>query len=244
LNKQLAEIAPLLPKYFGTVPPQQVEVRRIPAYEQEAAPGGYYTPPALDGSRPGIYWINLRHTAGWPSFSLKTLTYHEANPGHHFQIALKVANKDIPVIRQLLFFGAFTEGWALYTEKLAAEMGLYDADQFGNLGRLQSELGRAVRLVVDTGLHHKRWTRDRAMQYMAATVGNPQSTAVERYAVWPGQACSYKLGMIKIEELRARAEAALGERFDLRKFHDLLLINGDVPLTVLEAQVDSWIDEQ
>jgi uncharacterized protein (DUF885 family) len=242
----LAEIATLLPKYFGTVPPQPVEIRRIPIYEQDAAPGGYYTSPALDGSLPGIYWINLRDTAEWPSWSLKTLTYHESNPGHHFQMAIKFANKDIPMIQNLAMFGAFAEGWALYAEKLAAEMGLYRDDPFGDLGRLQAELFRAVRLVVDTGIHHKRWTRDQAIQYMMATAGSLQSeatTEIERYAVWPAQACSYKLGMLKFEQLRARAETTLQDRFDLRAFHDMLLRDGDVPLSVLEAKTQRWIDE-
>ena len=248
LNGQLAEIAAKLPRYFGNLPPQSVEVRRIPAYEQEGAPGGYYTPPPVDGSAstPGIYWINLRDTAEWPSWTLKTLTYHEANPGHHLQGALALANEDTPVIRKIRFFNPFGEGWALYAEKLAAEMGMYQDDPLGNIGRLQAELFRAVRLVVDTGLHHKKWTREQAIEYMVNTLGNPESeatTEVERYAVWPGQACSYKLGMIMMEELRSRAKSTLGDRFDLRSFHDVVLSNGDIPLAVLEAYVNDWIEQ-
>lgn len=247
LRGQVEEINLIAPQWFGTLPPQEVEVRRIPVYEQDSSAGGYYTSPSLDGSRPGIYWINLKDTADWPKYSLKALTYHEAVPGHHFQIGLQQAVEDMPLIRNMLYFSEFGEGWALYAEKLAEEMGMFENDPLGNLGRLQSELFRAGRLVVDTGLHHKRWSREEAIDWMTKYTGETRASVtreVERYAVWPGQATSYKLGMIRIEELRAEAEAELGARFDIRAFHDVVLLSGAVPLPVLEANVAEWVANQ
>lgn len=244
LRAQVNAIMALAPEWFATIPPQSVEVRRIPVYEQDSAPGGYYTGPSLDGARPGIYWINLKDTADWPKHTLKTLTYHEAVPGHHFQIALQRSIKDMPLIRNMMGFSEYTEGWALYAEQLAAEMGMYADDPLGDLGRLQSELFRAARLVVDSGLHHKRWTREEAIDYMVETTGETRASVtreIERYAVWPGQACSYKLGMIRINALREEARAALGEKFDIRAFHDEVLTAGSMPLPVLEQRVRRWI---
>jgi len=246
LNDQVNEIMVRAPQWFATVPSQSVEVRRIPVYEQDAAPGGYYSSPSLDGSRPGIYWINLKDTADWPKHTLKTLTYHEAVPGHHFQRSLERA-AGLPLIRNMLGYSEFSEGWALYAEKVAAEMGMYDDDPLGNLARLQSELFRAARLVVDSGLHDKRWTREEAIDYMAGVTGDTRASVtreIERYAVWPGQATSYKLGMIKIEALRARAEAELGDGFDIRAFHDEVLLTGAMPLPVLEQKINRWIAAQ
>ncbi|MEM8987767.1 MAG: DUF885 domain-containing protein [Pseudomonadota bacterium] len=246
LNDLIANLDPMLGDWFGVLPPQPVEVRRIPVYEEAAAPGGYYTGPPLDGSRPGIFWINLRDTAEWPRFDLPTLTYHEAAPGHHFQIALQRDQKGLPIIRNMMVFSEFAEGWALYTELLAKEMGVYDDDPYGDLGRLRAELFRSVRLVVDTGIHHKRWSRDKAIDYMTETLGNQRSestTEIERYAVLPGQATSYKLGMLKMQELRAEAEAELGDAFDIRAFHDVILLGGMRPLPVLAAEVRRWIAE-
>lgn len=244
LRAQVGAVMAKAPDWFATLPAQAVEVRRIPAHEQDSSPGGYYTGPSLDGSRPGIYWINLKDTADWPKHTLKTLTYHEAVPGHHFQISLQRAITDMPLIRNLMGFSEYSEGWGLYAEKVAAEMGMYEDDPLGDLGRLQSELFRAARLVVDSGLHHKQWTREQAIDYMVETTGRSRASItreVERYAVMPGQACSYKLGMLKIEALRAKAEAALGARFDLKSFHDEILLTGAVPLPVLEQKVDRWI---
>ena len=245
LREQVEEIDVRAPDWFGTLPPQPVEVRRIPVYEQDSAPGGYYTGPSLDGERPGIYWINLKDTADWPRYTLKTLTYHEAVPGHHFQIALQQAVEDMPTLRNMLYYSEFGEGWALYAERVAAEMGMYEDDPLGDLGRLQSELFRAARLVVDTGLHDKRWTREEAIDWMTRTTGETEASVtreVERYSVWPGQATSYKLGELRIRALRAEAEERLGEDFDIRAFHDAVLLDGSVPLPVLEAKIEDWIE--
>ena len=246
INTELDEINQLLPKWFAKLPPQSVVVRQIPPQAEGSSSGGYYDPPALDGSRPGTYWINLRDTAIWPSFKLKTLTYHEANPGHHLQNALGMS-PEAPVLASLMFSNAFGEGWALYAEALAHEMGLYADDPWGDLGRLQDELHRAVRLVVDTGMHAKRWSREQAIEYMVATEGGHPKEAeaeVERYAVWPGQALGYKIGMLEIQRLRGVAEKALGERFDIGAFHQVVLEDGGIPLQVLEAKVKAWIAAQ
>ena len=244
LNVQVEEIMEKAPGWFGAVPSQRVEVRRIPVYEQDSSPGGYYNSPSLDGTRPGIYWINLKDTADWPKHTLKTLTYHEAVPGHHFQRSLERA-AGLPLIRNMLGYSEFSEGWALYVEQVAAEMGMYENDPLGNLGRLQSELFRAARLVVDSGLHHKQWTREDAIDYMAGVTGDTRAAVtreVERYSVWPGQACSYKLGMLKINELRDMAEAELGDVFDIREFHDEVLLTGSMPLAVLEQKINRWVE--
>ena len=245
LNVQVDEIMGVAPDWFATLPSQPVEVRRIPVYEQDAAPGGYYSSPSLDGTRPGIYWINLKNTADWPKHTLKTLTYHEAVPGHHFQRSLERA-AGLPLIRNMMGYSEFAEGWALYAEQVAAEMDMYADDPLGDLGRLQSELFRAARLVVDTGLHHKRWTREDAIDYMQGVTGDTREAVtreIERYAVWPGQATSYKLGMIKINALRNKAETALGDAFDIRAFHDEVLLTGAMPLPVLEKKINRWIED-
>jgi uncharacterized protein (DUF885 family) len=182
-----------------------------------------------------------------PKYGLKTLTYHEAIPGHHWQIALNMEQKDLPLLRRIAPYNAYIEGWALYSEQLAAEMGLYKTDPFSDLGRLRAELFRAVRLVVDTGLHYKKWSREKAIKYMATTTGTEMSDVVseiERYMVWPGQALGYKLGMLKIVKLRKLAEEKLGEHFNLAEFHDLVLLGGAVPMSVLQKKVEVWIEQQ
>ncbi|MCW8879560.1 MAG: DUF885 domain-containing protein [Kangiellaceae bacterium] len=244
LNGYIAEINDKMAPLFKTKPPYDVEVRAFPVEIQDGAAGGQYTSPSLDGSKPGVYWINLRDMKANPKFSLKTLTYHEANPGHHWQVALNLAQDDLPFLRRIAPYNAYIEGWALYSELVAAELGMYENDPFSDLGRLQAELFRAVRLVVDTGLHYKRWTREQAIEYMAAKTGSAESDVVaeiERYMAWPGQALGYKLGMIKILDLRDSAKSKLGDKFDLAEFHDLVLLGGAVPMNVLEQKVNSWI---
>lgn len=247
LNAQMAAMAERLPDYFGRLPRSAVEVRRVPVDIEAGAPGGYYQSPSLDGTRPGAYYINLRDTAEWPSWSLPTLTYHEASPGHHFQIALQQENDSTPMLLKILGFSAYSEGWGLYAEQVADEMGVYADDPFGQVGYLQSMMFRAARLVVDSGLHHKRWSREQAIRYMVDTLGDSETaitTEVERYCVWPGQAASYKVGHTVIDRLRADAKARLGARFDIRAFHDMVLDAGGVPLTVLERVVNDWTAAQ
>ncbi len=246
IQTQLAGVRAALPQWFGTLPKHEVEVRAVPAFSQDSAPGGYYDSPAPDGSRPGIYWINLRDTALWPSYAVATLTYHEAIPGHHMQVAIAI-DQEIPFLAKTFFSNPSGEGWALYSEALAAEMGLYANDPFGDLGRLQAEMHRAVRLVVDTGMHAKKWSREQAIDYMMANEGAELSgvtAEIERYAVWPGQALGYKLGMLRLQALRKEAEAALGADFDIRAFHDRLLRVSSSALPVIESDLREWIGEE
>jgi uncharacterized protein (DUF885 family) len=247
LNLQMADIRRRLPAYFGRLPRAAVEIKRVPPTIEAGAPGGYYQPPALDGSRAGAYYINLRDTAEWPKWTLPTLTYHEAIPGHHHQIALALEAEGIPMLRRLQNFSAYTEGWGLYSEQLADEMGVYENDPFGRVGYLQSFMFRAARLVVDTGLHHKRWSREQGIAYMVETLGDQESsvaTEVERYAVWPGQATSYKVGQTRWLQLRENARRRLGPAFDIRSFHDTTLAAGAMPLDVLARVVDDWVAER
>ncbi|MDQ7050187.1 MAG: DUF885 domain-containing protein [Enterobacterales bacterium] len=213
LNKIIAQISPKMAQQFATSPKYQIEVKRIPVATQDTAGGGYYTPPAMDGSLPGIYWINLRDTKANPKFDLKTLTFHEAIPGHHWQVALNMEQDNLPFLRRIAPYNAYVEGWALYSEQIAYELGMYQDDPFGNLGRLKAELFRAVRLVVDTGLHAKKWSREKAIDYMESVTGTEHGDVVseiERYMVWPGQALGYKLGMLKILSLRELAKKRTG----------------------------------
>jgi uncharacterized protein (DUF885 family) len=247
LNAQMADMARRLPEYFGRIPVSGVEIRRVPVAIEAGAPGGYYNAPALDGSRPGAYYINLRDTAEWPKFQLPTLTYHEAAPGHHHQIALAQERQNVPLLMKVLGFSAYSEGWALYAEQLADEMGVYENDPVGQIGYLQSLMFRATRLVVDSGMHAKRWSREQAIRFMVDALGDAESavtTEIERYCVWPGQACSYKLGHIKWVELRTNAQRALGDRFDIKAFHDAGMNTGGVPLTVLERVMTEWTAAQ
>jgi uncharacterized protein (DUF885 family) len=245
LNRQVADLQPMLEKNFGQLAKAKLDIRRVPTYIETGAPGGYYQPPALDGSRPGAYYINLRDTAEWPKFTLPTLTYHEGNPGHHWQTAIAQESTGLHLIRSaLLDFSGYSEGWGLYAEQLADEMGAYATDPLGRLGYLQSMTFRAARLVVDTGIHHKKWSRERAIDYMVDVTGDQRTsitTEVERYSVWPGQATAYMVGREEINRLRADAKAKLGDRFDIRQFHDLVLTNGAMPLSVLARVVDEWV---
>lgn len=230
---------------FRIRPKAGMEVVRIPEFKEKTAPGAYYQQPSIDGTRPGRFFANLYDIKATPTYSMRTLAYHEGIPGHHFQIAISMELEGMPLLRKISPFTAYTEGWALYTEKLAWELG-FQKDPFDNIGRLQAELFRAVRLVVDTGLHHKRWTRETAIDYMLANTGMAESdviSEIERYIVMPGQATSYKVGMMKILEVREKAKSALGEKFDLRDFHDVVLKNGAVPLDILERLVDQYIEK-
>jgi len=247
LNVQMAAIRQRMPDYFGRLPRAECDIRRVPATIEAGAPGGYYQSPALDGSRPGAYYINLRDTAEWPKWTLPTLTYHEAVPGHHHQIALALEAEGIPMLRRLMGFSAYSEGWGLYSEQLADEIGVYADDPFGKLGYLQSFMFRAARLVVDTGLHHKRWSREQGIRYMVDNLGDQESsvaTEVERYCVWPGQATSYKVGQTRWLQLRENARRQLGDRFDIKGFHDTAIAAGAMPLAVLERVVNDWVASQ
>lgn len=241
LNKQIRAMEKKLPEQFATLPKAPVEVRRVPPAIQAGAPGGYYQAATLDGSRPGIYYINLRDTFDRPKFGLATLTHHEAVPGHHLQVMLALESQDIPLIRRRGGFSAYSEGWALYTEQLADEMGMFEGDPLGQVGYLQSLLFRATRLVVDSGLHAKRWGREKATDYFIATTGIARGRSqgeIDRYTVWPGQACSYKIGHTMWVKLRDEAKAKAGASWDPRQFHEVLR-KGAMPLAVLERTVRS-----
>jgi uncharacterized protein (DUF885 family) len=248
LNVQIRAIEAKMPEVFGVSPKAKLEIKRVPAYIEAGAPGGYYQSAALDGSRPGAYYINLRDTAEWPKFTLPTLTYHEGVPGHHWQGSVQQESTGLPFIRSaILWFSGYGEGWALYSEQLADEIGAYRGDPLGRLGYLQSMTFRAARLVVDTGLHAKHWSREQAIDYMVGVTGDQRSsiaTEVERYCVWPGQATAYMVGRETINRLRAKAKAELGDKFDLKAFHDVLLTNGSMPLSVMEEVVDAWIAQR
>lgn len=238
LNAGVARMTGLLPKAFATLPGQPLEIRRVPVEIQDGASNGYYYRAALDGSRPAIYWINLKEVADWPKYSLPSLTYHEGVPGHHLQISIAQTSKDIPMLRKIGGFSTYSEGWALYSEQLADELGGYDGIE--KAGYLQSFLFRAARLVIDTGLHTKRWSREQATDYMVATTGfaRPRSQReVERYCTMIGQACSYKMGHIAWTRAREKAQAALGAKFDVRQFHEVLR-EGAMPLSILEKRID------
>ncbi len=244
LNGLVAVMQTKLPERFDHLPKVTVQIRRVPKAIEAGAPGGYYQRGALDGSRPGAYYINLRDTAEWPRWTLPTLTYHEAIPGHHLQISLAQETAKLPLIRKMGGFSGYSEGWALYAEQLAVEMGMYDKDPLGLIGQLQAALFRAVRLVVDSGLHAMDWSRDKAVDYYVAALGDKRSAAVtevERYCVWPGQACSYMIGKLAWLRLREQAKTAMGARFDIKTFHDAGLLSGAVPLDVLDRVIGAYI---
>lgn len=240
------EITAGLDPYFGVRPGSTVKVERIPEMEEATSAQAYYMGPSLDGARPGIFYANLRDMSEIQKFSMRTTAYHEAVPGHHFQTAIAQELEGVPTFRKLVPFTAYDEGWGLYAERLAWELG-FEKDPLDNLGRLQAEMFRAVRLVVDTGIHRERWTREQAIEYMIEKTGIPEGEVVseiERYFVLPGQALAYKVGMLKLLELRERARSELGDRFDMKGFHDVVLTNGSLPLGVLEKLVDRWIASQ
>ncbi|WP_397592678.1 DUF885 domain-containing protein [Sphingorhabdus sp.] len=236
-------ITPLLPKWFGVLPKAPLVVKPVEAFREKSAGKAFYQRPGPDGSRPGTYYANLYKMADMPLTEVEALFYHEGVPGHHLQLAIQTELKDVPAFRQFGGVTAYSEGWGLYSEKLAKDMGLY-TDPARDFGRLQLELHRAIRLVVDTGLHHKRWTREQAIKYVednSADAPGGIVKAIERYIIYPGQATAYMVGRLKISELRDKAQKALGKKFDIRGFHDTVLKSGPVPLDVLEEQVDVWI---
>jgi uncharacterized protein (DUF885 family) len=238
LNANVQEMMGLLPKAFKTLPKQPLEIRRVPPEIQDGAPNGYYNSASLDGSRPAIYWINLKSTHDWPKYSLPSLTYHEGVPGHHLQISLAQTSADIPMLRKISFYNSYIEGWALYAEQLADEIGGYDGIE--KAGYLQSFLFRSSRLVVDTGLNAKGWSREKAVDTMTATTGFPRSRVqreVERYCCSIGQACSYKIGHLAWLRAREKAKAILGPKYDIHEFHEILK-DGAMPLTILERRVE------
>jgi len=242
---KLAFINERLPDYFGVLPKADLVVKRVEPYREEDGAAQHYAPGTPDGSRPGIYYMHLSDMGAMPLPQLEVVAYHEGNPGHHMQNSIALELEDVPTFRRQANFGAYGEGWGLYSELLALEMGAYE-DPYSNFGRLSSEMWRALRLVVDTGLHSKGWTEKEAIDFMMRNSAEPLPSVeseVRRYLVLPGQATSYKVGMIKIQQLRARAEEALGDGFDIRAFHDTVLTGGAMPLAVLERRVDYWIED-
>jgi uncharacterized protein (DUF885 family) len=236
-------VTPLLPKWFGVLPKAPLVVKPVEAFREKSAGKAFYQSPSPDGSRPGTYYANLYKMADMPLTEVEALFYHEGVPGHHMQRAIQTELKDVPAFRQFGGVTAYSEGWGLYAEKLGKDMGLY-TDPARDFGRLQLELHRAIRLVVDSGLHHKRWTREKAIKYVednSADAPGGIVKAIERYIIYPGQATAYMVGRLKISDLRDKAQKALGKKFDIRGFHDTVLKSGPVPLDVLEEQVDGWI---
>jgi uncharacterized protein (DUF885 family) len=232
--------------YFHTMPEASVKVARAPTFVEGTASAGFYSSPSLDGTRPGIFYANLGDIKNTVQFGMRSLAYHETIPGHHLQIALSMERKQLPLFRREGNFTAFAEGWALYAERLAFEAGL-EKDPMDSIGRLRWELFRAARLVVDTGLHAKRWTREQAIDYLHREGGIPQHEAgkeVDRYVVFPGQACAYWIGMHKFLELRNKVQTTLHDKFDIKAFHQFILENGAMPLAILEQRVERWMSNQ
>lgn len=244
-NQYLDAIALKLPDYFGRLPKAALEVRRVEAFREQAGGAQHYSAGTPDGSRPGVFYSHMSDMSTLPIFQLEDVAYHEGSPGHHMQISIQQELEDVPRFRTQYRTTAYTEGWGLYSEWLAKEMGGFE-DPYSDFGRLGGEIWRAIRLVVDTGIHSKRWTEEEAVQYFLAN--SPQAegavrSEIKRYIATPGQATAYKIGMLKIQEVRLNAEQALGESFDIREFHDIVLGAGALPLPLLEARVDRWITE-
>lgn len=243
-TRHIEAINAKLPEFFGRLPKAPLEVRRVEPFREQDGAAQHYQPGTPDGSRPGIYYAHLSDMTSMPTIDLEAIAYHEGNPGHHMQLSIAQELEGVPLFRsQGGFISAYGEGWALYAEALAKEMGGYQ-DPYSDFGRLSSELWRAIRLVVDTGIHAKGWSEEQAIQYALDNSPTPETSArseVQRYFVLPGQATSYKIGQIRIQQLRKKGEDELGDKFDIRGFHDTVLGGGSVPLTILEKQVDNWI---
>jgi uncharacterized protein (DUF885 family) len=235
-----------VPEYFGLTPKARMQVKRVEAFRERSAGKAFYQSPSKDGSRPGTYYANLYNMQDMPSYQMEALAYHEGIPGHHMQRSIAQELEGIPEFQKYVSFTAYTEGWGLYTEELAKDMGFYE-DPYADFGRLAMELWRACRLVVDTGIHDKQWSREKAIAYLIENTPNPENDsvkAIERYIAMPGQATAYMIGKLKIMELRTSAQQALGEKFDIRGFHDEILKDGPVPLNILESKVQSWVTMQ
>ncbi|MFT5829410.1 MAG: hypothetical protein ACI9AB_002381, partial [Urechidicola sp.] len=232
---------------FITKPKAELEVRRVEPYREESAGTAFYNSPAPDGSRPGIYYANLHDMSQMPKYEMEALTYHEAIPGHHMQLSIAQEIENLPLYRTRdAHYTSYVEGWGLYSEFVPKEMGFYE-DPYSDFGRLSMELFRSVRLVVDVGIHVKKWTREEGIQFYLDHTPSPEGeciSMVERHIVMPSQATAYKIGQLKILSLREKAKEALGELFDIREFHEVVLINGSVPLDILEELVDAWIVEK
>ena len=242
----LDNIADKLPEFFGILPKADLVVKRVEPYREQAGAPQHYFAGSPDGSTPGVYYAHLIDMTTMPKNEMEAIAYHEGNPGHHMQISIAQELEGVPKFRTTSFFNSYVEGWALYAELVAKEMGGYQ-NPMSDFGRLVSEMWRAIRLVVDTGIHAKGWTEEQANQFFrdnSPISDGAIKTEVQRYFVWPGQATSYKIGMLKIIELRERAETELGDKFDIRAFHDVILGSGAVPLTILERMVDNWIAEE
>lgn len=244
-NRYIDSMRVHLPELFNTLPKAPLVVKQVEAFREKSAGGAFYEDPALDGSRPGRYYVNTYNMDDEPKYQMEALTYHEAIPGHHMQIAIAQELQNVPKFRKYQFFTAYIEGWALYAEKLGKEVGKYE-DPYSDFGRLSMEIFRAARLVVDAGIHTKKWTREQAIDYFMQNTANAKGDIekeIERYFLWPGQATGYKTGMLKIMQLRQHAQTELGNQFDIRQFHDVLLTNGAVSLTTLEQLVNEWIEK-
>jgi uncharacterized protein (DUF885 family) len=242
-QEHLSFIKSRLPDYFGILPKADLEVKRVEPFREQPGAAQHYMPGTPDGSRSGVYYAHLIDMKAMPKHQIEVVAYHEGNPGHHMQLSIAQELKDVPTFRTQAGFTAYSEGWGLYSELLAKEMGAYK-DPYSELGRLSSEIWRAIRLVLDTGIHSKGWTEEQAVKYF--TENSPSAAGairseVQRYIVIPGQATAYKIGMQKILDLRARAQRALGNRFDIKGFHDTVLGGGAMPLEILERRVDTWI---
>tara|TARA_R110001606_G_scaffold11559_6_gene50115 strand:- start:1574 stop:3391 length:1818 start_codon:yes stop_codon:yes gene_type:complete len=244
VDSKLAAMTAKLPEFFNTLPKAPLVIKPVEAFREKSAGKAFYNGPAPDGSRPGTYYVNLYNLQSMSKTELEALAYHEGLPGHHLQRSIQTDLGDLPPFRRFGGWTAYTEGWGLYSEELGKDMGFYE-DPYSDFGRLGMELWRACRLVVDTGIHHKRWSREEAIQYLTDNTPNPDGDirkAIERYIVYPGQATAYMIGKLKILELRQRAQAALGDKFTMGGFHDVVLKSGPVPLDILEERVDAWID--
>ena len=242
----LAEIDQKLPDFFGTLPKAELVVKRVEEFREVDGGAQHYMSATPDGSRPGVYYVHMSDMSAYSKTDMETTAYHEGSPGHHMQVSIAQELTGVPTFRTQADFSVYSEGWALYSEKLAKEMGQFK-DPYRDFGRLTAEIWRAIRLVVDTGLHAKGWTQEQAEQFFFDNSAIPESAVrseVRRYLTTPGQATSYKIGMLKIQELRSRAEETLGDQFDIRDFHDVLLGGGALPLPLLETRVDNWISEQ